>query len=219
MPLRIAGITPLSSCDWPGQLVATLFLQGCPWRCSYCHNPELIPFGVPSHPVAWENVVSLLARRRELLDGVVFSGGEPTAQSGLPDAATAVREMGFGVGVHTGGAYPRRLAGVLPLVDWVGLDVKGLPGEYERITGAASASGRVAESLDLILCSGVAFEARITVDPRIHTADGVEAVVADLRGRGVRTIVLQQVREGGRPVLPACPVFAAPPPGVVLRGS
>lgn len=217
--LPIAGLTPLSSCDWPGRLVATLFLQGCPWRCSYCHNPELIAFGVPADPIAWGDVESLLRRRRGLLDGVVFSGGEPTAQPGLPDALAAVRELGFDAGLHTGGAYPRRLAGLLPLVDWVGLDVKGLPGEYERVTGVASASGRVAESLDLVLRSGVAFEVRITVDPRVHTADGVEALVADLRGRGVRTIVLQQVREGDRPVLPACSVFDSPPPGVILRGT
>ena len=39
---RSPGSTPLSTCDWPGRLVATVFLQGCPWRCTYCHNPALI---------------------------------------------------------------------------------------------------------------------------------------------------------------------------------
>src|SRR5450759_6030856 len=41
--LCIGGLTPLSLSDWPGQLAAVVFCQGCPWRCGYCHNPHLIP--------------------------------------------------------------------------------------------------------------------------------------------------------------------------------
>ncbi|MEK8227961.1 hypothetical protein NKG05_20525 [Oerskovia sp. M15] len=37
-PLVVAGMTSLSTVDWPGRIVATVFLQGCPWRCTFCHN-------------------------------------------------------------------------------------------------------------------------------------------------------------------------------------
>src|SRR3954447_23836555 len=77
--LAVAGLTPLSTCDWPGQLVATVFLQGCPLACTYCHNPALIDPRVPG-TLPWTSVTDLLGRRQGLLDGVVFSGGEPTRQ-------------------------------------------------------------------------------------------------------------------------------------------
>ncbi|NNH09134.1 radical SAM protein, partial [Cellulomonas fimi] len=89
--LAIAGLTPLSSCDWPGRLVATAFLQGCPWRCTYCHNAAILDPRTPG-VVPWSDVRDLLDRRRGLLDGVVFSGGEPTRQAGLVDAARQVRD-------------------------------------------------------------------------------------------------------------------------------
>ena len=89
--LRIGGFVGLSACDWPGELAATVFCQGCPWSCGYCHNPHLIS---PSTATAmdWPDVLSFLDSRRGLLDGVVFSGGEPTLQAGLPEAMREVRE-------------------------------------------------------------------------------------------------------------------------------
>ncbi|MEE7547585.1 hypothetical protein HF319_11555, partial [Xanthomonas sp. Kuri4-1] len=41
--IRLGGWVPLSSLDFPGRLAAVAFLQGCPWRCGYCHNPHLQP--------------------------------------------------------------------------------------------------------------------------------------------------------------------------------
>ncbi len=123
-PMRIGGITPLTTIDFPGRLAAVVYCQGCPWRCSYCHNPELLDATAPA-AVPWPQVLAFLQSRRGLLDGVVFSGGEPTLQAALPAALAEVRAMGFATGLHTGGMYPERLAAVLPLLDWVGLDVKG----------------------------------------------------------------------------------------------
>ncbi len=108
--IRIGGMTPLTSIDFPGQLAAVLYLQGCPWRCGYCHNPGLIPARGESH-VEWRQVVAFLHRRRGLLDGVVFSGGEPTSQTGLPDAIAQVAGLDYRIGLHTGGMYPGEVGG------------------------------------------------------------------------------------------------------------
>ena len=83
--LRIGGITPLTTIDFPGRLAAVLYCQGCPWRCSYCHNPELLDATTPAE-MDWPQVLAFLRKRQGLLDGVVFSGGEPTLQAGLPQA-------------------------------------------------------------------------------------------------------------------------------------
>lgn len=132
--LKIGGIQAFSSVDWPGKLVATVFCQGCPWDCPYCHNPSLRPSQSPEL-VDEAQLWGLLEARRGLLDAVVFSGGEACRQRELLAAARRVRELGFEVGLHTCGAYPRRLAALLEaqLVDWVGLDYKALPGEFAWI--------------------------------------------------------------------------------------
>ncbi|WP_278236226.1 anaerobic ribonucleoside-triphosphate reductase activating protein [Isoptericola sp. AK164] len=195
-PLRLAGFVPFSTVDRPGHLVATAFTQGCPWRCTYCHNPALIdPRRRPG--ATWSELLDLLERRRRMLDGLVISGGEPTLHPGLADACRDVRDLGLEVGLHSGGAWPARLAHVLPLVDWVGLDVKALPDRYEEVTGAAP-SGRAAwESVRLLVESGVDHEVRTTVDPTLHTRDEVLAIGARLTAIGVRRWVVQEARPDG----------------------
>jgi pyruvate formate lyase activating enzyme len=196
--LAIAGLTPLSTVDWPDHLAATVFLQGCPWRCGYCHNASIID---PREPgiVPWPDVIDLLGRRRGLLDGVVFSGGEPTRQPGLADAMRQVKDLGFGVALHTGGAFPAALARVLDLVDWVGLDVKAPPRLYETVTRVPHSAEVAFESLDLVLASGVAVQVRTTVDPTVLDDDGLAELSAMLRSRGVEH-TLQEVRTQGTTV-------------------
>jgi pyruvate formate lyase activating enzyme len=197
--LAVAGLTPLSSCDWPGRLVATVFLQGCPWRCTYCHNAAILDPRTPG-AVPWHAVRDLLARRRGLLDGVVFSGGEPTRQAALVAAAAEVRAAGFGVGLHTSGAYPACLPALLPLVDWVGFDVKAPARLYRAITrvgGPTTSADATFASLRLVLGSGVDVEVRTTVDPTVLAADDVAELSELLAGLGVRRHVLQESRPDG----------------------
>ncbi|KGM11907.1 anaerobic ribonucleoside-triphosphate reductase activating protein [Cellulomonas bogoriensis] len=194
--LQIAGLVPLSTCDWPGRLVATVFCQGCPLDCGYCHNPGLIDPRTPG-TVRWSQVMDLLSRRVGRLDGVVLSGGEPTRQPGLPDAVRQVREAGFGVGLHTAGPYPGRLAQLLPLVDWVGLDVKAPLDLYEAVTGRPGAGERAMRSLELVLDSGVDHQVRTTVDPTTMDDEAVARLRGMLASLGVRDHVLQEVRVQG----------------------
>jgi pyruvate formate lyase activating enzyme len=196
MTLRVGGLTPLSSTDWPGMLTAVVFCQGCPWRCRYCHNPELIP-SRSADEIAWDDVMSFLRRRQGLLDGVVFSGGEPTLQVGLADAMREVRALGFKIGLHTGGAYPQRLADVLPLVDWVGLDAKAPFADYARVTGVPGSGGRARTSLEHVLASGVDHEIRTTVHPALLSDADVTGLARELASRATKHYVLQPFRTHG----------------------
>jgi pyruvate formate lyase activating enzyme len=189
-------LTPLSSTDWPGQLSAVVFCQGCPWRCGYCHNPHLLPARGPAE-IAWDDVLTFLRRREGLLDAVVFSGGEPLAQRALPQAMRGVKALAFKVGLHTGGAYPERLAEVLSLVDWVGFDVKAPFDAYESITGAPGSGADARESARLVIASGVAHEFRTTVHPGQLSPSAVRRLADDLAGHGVRHYALQQFRAEG----------------------
>lgn len=195
--LAIAGLVPLSSVDWPGKLVATVFCQGCPWDCRYCHNAALIDPTLPG-TVSWDDDVEpLLARRHGLLDAVVFTGGEATRQGALAAAMGRVRELGFQVGLHTGGAYPRRLVELLPLTDWVGLDIKALPEDYGTVTGVPAGGARAWESLGIVLAAQVDLEVRLTLHPNSPQATSAVETARRLRDAGVRAFALQDARAEG----------------------
>lgn len=195
--LQIAGLTPMSSVDWPGKFVATVFAQGCPWACPYCHNQAIIDPKIPG-VVSWESVEELLGRRRGLLDGVVFSGGEATRQLAVLPAMQRVRELGFEIGLHTAGPYPARLREILRtgLVDWVGIDIKAMSGpNYEAVAGRPNAGPKAWESLGEVLDSGVSYEVRLTVYPD-GPRDGYE-VASCVKDLGATHFALQQARALG----------------------
>ncbi|MFP4063355.1 MAG: anaerobic ribonucleoside-triphosphate reductase activating protein [Halochromatium sp.] len=193
--LRLGGLTPLTSVDYPGELAAVVYCQGCPWRCRYCHNSHLLdvaPEGEGRDAPTWAEVLELLRSRRGLLDAVVFSGGEPTAQSALAEAMADVRALGFKVGLHTGGPYPQRLRKLLPLLDWVGLDIKALPDDYPQVTGVSGSGESAWRSLGLLLEAGIALEVRTTPMPGLDDDAYLQTLMQRLADAGVRNYVLQQ---------------------------
>ena len=194
--LHVGGFVPFTTTDYPGALAAVVFCQGCPWRCGYCHNPHLLPPRSVDE-LAWPTVLERVAQRHGLLDAVVFSGGEPTAQAALPDAMRAVRDLGFAVGLHTGGAYPRRLEQVLPLVDWVGFDVKSAAGTYAVVTRVRGSGHAARVSLDLLQDAGVAFEIRTTVHCALTPRASLRQIAHELGERGIARWVLQPFRQTG----------------------
>lgn len=196
--LRVAGITPFTTIDYPGKLSAVVFLRGCPWRCSYCHNRWMRSRRSQPDDPTWDDVARLLDKREGLLDAVVFSGGEPCMDPALPAALRLVKERGFAVGLHTSGAYPRHLKDCVGQVDWIGLDVKGNPQKpesFDSIAGIKGARDAFLESFDVIKKAGLAMEARTTVHPSYISEADILAIGRWLSERGVKTYALQIFRK------------------------
>ncbi len=191
--LRIGGLTPLTTVDYPRELSAVVFCQGCPWRCRYCHNGHLLPASGDGQ-ISWNKVRIFLEARVGLLDAVVFSGGEPTLQSALPAAMEEVRSLGFKIGLHTAGPYPDRLRRLLPYLDWVGLDIKALPDDYPQITGVPGSGTKAWESLRLLLETDIELEIRTTLMPGRSREADIRPLVDALTAAGVRHHVLQRCR-------------------------
>jgi pyruvate formate lyase activating enzyme len=188
--LRVGGLTPLTTIDYPGELAAVVYCQGCPWRCGYCHNGHLLAGSGPEQ-WRWGDILTFLQGRRGLLDAVVFSGGEPTAQRKLASAISDVRAMGFKVGMHTAGPYPEHLVRVLSLLDWVGLDIKALPEDYPQVTGVPGSGVRAWRSLRLLLDAGIDLEVRTTPHPGLDDRDYLNRLMRKLAQEGVARYVLQ----------------------------
>ena len=178
--------------DWPGRLATTLFVSGCRYRCAYCHNRDLL---TPTEdPVDWSEVSAYLQRRRNWIDGVVVTGGEPTDDPDLLTLLEALRATGVEVKLDTNGSRPDVLAEVLSrgLVDHIAMDVKTTPARYPEITGHPASHETTLECLKTIIDSGTEHEFRTTVYPGAVALANLPEIARSLTG--ARRYVLQQFR-------------------------
>lgn len=189
----VGGIVSLTTIDYPDHLSVVVFLQGCPWRCVYCHNRHLQSISA-SESLPWEDVLNVLKARSGFVDAVVFSGGEPLMQESIGDAIAEVRALGFKVGLHTAGAFPDRLSQIVSSIDWVGFDVKHAFNSYGLITSVESSGDKALASLKILLESGTDFEARLTMHNIIDT-DTAASLLKDMAQMGVKKVAIQRCRD------------------------
>lgn len=193
---KVGGLQRFTLIDFPGKPACIVFTQGCNLRCGYCYNVELVlpeMFG-PTIPI--EEVFSFLEKRRELLEGVVITGGEPTLQRGLEEFTQRLKEMGYGVKLDTNGSMPNVIKGLVEkgLVDYIAMDVKAPLGKYEEVCGVKVDTGRILESIELIKASNVDYEFRTTlVKGQLSMEDILE--IAQLL-KGARRYYLQRFIPG-----------------------
>lgn len=175
--MRIAGIQPVSLCDYPGKVAAVVFTQGCNLRCPFCHNGGLIPAEGPNL-IPQGEVLDSLSRRSRLLDGVVISGGEPTMQYDLSTFISQVRDLGLSIKLDTNGTRPDIIEGLLAkeLLDFIAMDVKAPFEMYPLLTGVDVSSAAIEASIGLIAASGIGHEFRTTLVRPLLTETDIEAI-------------------------------------------
>ena len=156
--------------DFPGRVACTVFFGGCDMRCPFCHNAELLDGSAP--PVMdEEELLSFLKKRKGLLDGVAFTGGEPLLQKDLPELAGQIRELGYPVKLDTNGTHPDRLADMIRngLVQYVAMDIKNCPERYAETAGMNDIDiGPIRESVSILLEGITDYEFRTTTVAELH---------------------------------------------------
>ncbi len=139
---RIHSLESFGTVDGPGIRFVT-FLQGCPMRCLFCHNPDTWD---PQSPVQYEMTPrqlldeTLLYRNFIKTGGVTCTGGEPLMQSAfVAQYFRLCREEGLHTALDTSGVLPIQaphVADVLAHTDLVLLDIKTTDDElHPRLTG------------------------------------------------------------------------------------
>ena len=169
--MKIVGIQKLTLLDYPGKVACTVFLDGCNFRCPFCHNAELLTDAEPV--MTPEELLAFLKKRQGILEGVCITGGEPTIHPELLGLLRAIRTLGYPIKLDTNGYRPQTLRGLLEegLADYVAMDLKNSPEGYADAVGLpAPDMSRVGESIRLLLESAVDFELRSTVVSPIHDA-------------------------------------------------
>lgn len=168
--MNISGFTKLTLIDYPKKLSCIVFTQGCNYNCAFCQNSGLIKCNKESL-IDHEEIFSYLKKRKNVLEGVVISGGEPTIQPGLIDFIKKIKDMGFLVKLDTNGSNPDVVKKLLDLklVDYIAMDVKNIFDEYDPIVNLKKVNiENIKQSINMIKDSGVDHEFRTTIMKNYH---------------------------------------------------
>ena len=173
--VRIFSLQKNTLQDFPGHLACIVFLSGCNFRCSFCHNPAAVQ--ATASNVSVDELFSFLIRRKGILEGVVISGGEPTIYGEqLIDLLSGIKALGYAVKLDTNGSNPTLLKKIvdLHLVDYIAMDVKTSLDQYAKLTKTKMAKqlqNKIIASVNLIKESGIDYEFRTTVYPQMTLCD------------------------------------------------
>jgi pyruvate formate lyase activating enzyme len=195
--MRIGGFQKLTLIDYPGKIATTVFTVGCSFRCGFCHNPELVlqsQFPAPNNME--EEFLAHLEKRKGKIEGVCITGGEPTIQPDIIEFITKIKGMGFAVKLDSNGTRPDVLKKLydLKLLDFVAMDIKSSPENYDKAVGLKADIKRIKLSVTMIMNSGVPYEFRTTVVPGIHTEEDFIKIGEWISG--ARAYYLQEYRDG-----------------------
>ncbi|MDD5162931.1 MAG: anaerobic ribonucleoside-triphosphate reductase activating protein [Candidatus ainarchaeum sp.] len=191
MPLVFKGLQKTTLIDFPGQIACTFFLPKCNFKCGFCYNPNLVFDEETGTRISEKEALAFLDERKNFLDGVCISGGEPTLHPGLPEFCAKIKEKGLLVKLDTNGSNPEMLKSLIEknLVDFVAMDIKASKEKYSLVCGAKIDLEKISESIGLIRKSGIDYEFRATVVPLLEEKDLLE--IGEWL-KGSKKFVLQQ---------------------------
>lgn len=176
------SVSPFTLLDYPDRAACIVWFAGCNMRCPYCYNPEIV---LGKGKLTWSEVEAFLQKRKGLLQGVVFSGGECTLHPLLPSYARAVKKLGYKLKVDTNGSRPEmlKLLAHEKLLDYVALDFKAPERLFRPVTGS-DLFQKFETSLDFLLGAGVPFEVRTTVHGNLLDSRTLHQMQDWLRQKG-----------------------------------
>ena len=192
--MQIKGIQKTSLIDFPNRISSVLFVGGCNFRCHYCHNPELVNDNLNN--IDKEELLEFLKNRKGYVEGVVISGGEPCLQEGLVEFIQKIKEIGLAVKLDTNGSKPGVLKELIEkkLLDYIAMDVKAPFGKYYEIVQENVDVEKVKESIGIIKESGVEYEFRTTVLPKLLSKEDIKEMCNEI-GKAKRFYLQQFVNK------------------------
>jgi pyruvate formate lyase activating enzyme len=176
--MLLAGFVKLTLIDYPNKLASVCFTQGCNFNCPFCHNPKQIQVFNPNKDCSLVSVfekntalfLDFLKTRKNKLEGVCITGGEPTLQPDLIEFVEKIKNMGFLVKLDSQGSNPNVLEKLISqrLIDYIAMDIKHSYQKYFLAVGKKTNIKKIKESIEIIKNSNIDYEFRTTVVPGIH---------------------------------------------------
>lgn len=177
----IYSVTPFTLLDYPHKSACILWFAGCNMRCLYCYNPEIV---LGKGSFSFEKILSFLHSRKNLLDAVVFSGGECLLHKNIIPLISEVKKMGFLVKIDTNGSSPNVIKQLInkSIIDYIALDYKAPKAKFQNIT-QSDVYNSFEETLDLILKAEIPFEVRTTYHSNLLTDEDLREMIDFLESK------------------------------------
>ena len=195
--MKISGLQKMTLLDYPGKVACTVFLQGCNFRCPFCHNSDLLG-GTGPEGITQEELLAFLKKRQGLLDAVCITGGEPTLQNDLPQLIREIKALGYLVKLDTNGTRPEVVKALAEerLIDYVAMDIKNSPARYADTAGACNLDlSKLEQTMQFLMGGGADYEFRTTVVEQLHDAQDMKEMGQWLQklsgGKKVKRLYLQ----------------------------
>ncbi len=176
--MKLGGWQKVSFCDFPGKVAAVVFTQGCNFNCPFCHNRQLIPMTADDNKVNEKELWQFLETRRDQLQGLVITGGEPTLQPGLDEFMKRAKSLGYAIKLDSNGSRPTIIQSLLEqeLVDFIAMDIKAPWRKYEQLAGRQIKTGLIRESIKVISGNPICCQFRTTWYQELLTKDDLESI-------------------------------------------
>ena len=195
--MLITGFQKSTLLDYPGKVACLIFTYGCNLRCEYCHNPELV-----IHPckrssiVKEEQILSFLKERKNLLDAVVITGGEPTIQPDLIPFIQKIKDTGYLVKLDTNGTNSKIVKKLLTLniVDYWAMDIKYEKELYIQNLKEEIKYKEIIKSIKLIMERALDYEFKTTYVKGIHSIESARGIGELINGS--KRYYIQNFRPG-----------------------
>ncbi|MDR2725347.1 MAG: anaerobic ribonucleoside-triphosphate reductase activating protein [Candidatus Adiutrix sp.] len=181
--MRLGGLTKSTALDFPGQIAAVLFTQGCNFTCPYCHNPQLVRLS--GEPLAEDAALAFVRCRRRYLTGVVISGGEPTIQPDLDEFCKKLQGLGYLVKLDTNGSAPGLVSDLIErkLINYLALDLKADPRAYPQEIAPEDPGGAIMETISILKRGNLPHEYRVTAAAPFINSRSLENIARAAAGR------------------------------------
>jgi pyruvate formate lyase activating enzyme len=185
--MLLGGLQKTTLIDFPGKVACTVFTVGCNFRCPFCHNKDIVSqknfLAANLPPIKESEFFSFLHSRKKILDGVCITGGEPTLHSDLMSFCEKIKQIGLAVKLDSNGSNPDKLKNLIKnnLVDFIAMDVKACFSDYKKAMGVNYPVSQMKKSIILILNSGLGYELRTTLVPKIHSQKSIIKLTKDLK--------------------------------------
>lgn len=195
----IQGLQKTTLLDFPTKVACTVFTPGCNFRCPFCHNKTLVLDATASDAISIDSFFEYLKKRKNILDGVCITGGEPLLQKDIVQFISQIKALGYAVKLDTNGSIPKTLKELINngLVDYVAMDIKGSRAKYFDICGIQKDKyiDEISESINFLLENKIDYEFRTTVVRELHSKDDFHDIGEWIKG--TNKYYLQQFKDSG----------------------
>jgi len=191
--MKIGGLQETSLLDYPDTVSAIIWTAGCNFRCPFCYNKDLVNEKIKLIPE--DAILEFLKKRKNVLEGLTVSGGEPLIHKDLGDFLSKVKNLGYLIKIDTNGSYPKQLEELIEnkQVDYIAMDVKAPKNKYKTLAGVDVDVSKIDESIQIIKNKAPDYEFKTTVAPDLLDLEDIVEIAKWIEGS--KRFYLQQFKD------------------------